>query len=44
MSDPYIICFRYENSSLPEDRIGKLVTETLAAVGLKVCQVSPFFV
>ncbi|XP_062193663.1 protein TRIGALACTOSYLDIACYLGLYCEROL 3, chloroplastic-like [Phragmites australis] len=25
----------YENSSLPEDRIGKLVTETLAAVGLK---------
>nr|CAB3456530.1 unnamed protein product [Digitaria exilis] len=25
----------YENSNLPEDRIGKLVTETLAAVGLK---------
>ncbi|CAD6225724.1 unnamed protein product [Miscanthus lutarioriparius] len=25
----------YENSSLPEDHIGKLVTETLAAVGLK---------
>ncbi|KAG2633533.1 hypothetical protein PVAP13_2NG264700 [Panicum virgatum] len=25
----------YENSSLPEDRIGTLVTETLAAVGLK---------
>ncbi|KAL5656127.1 hypothetical protein ACJX0J_035446, partial [Zea mays] len=27
---------RYENSSLPEDRIGELVKETLAAVGLKV--------
>ncbi|KAL5651179.1 hypothetical protein ACJX0J_034687, partial [Zea mays] len=26
----------YENSSLPEDRIGELVKETLAAVGLKV--------
>ncbi|AQL05668.1 Protein TRIGALACTOSYLDIACYLGLYCEROL 3 chloroplastic [Zea mays] len=26
----------YENSSLPEDRIGELVKETLAAVGLKM--------
>jgi ABC-type transporter Mla maintaining outer membrane lipid asymmetry ATPase subunit MlaF len=29
----------YENSSLPEERIATLVTETLAAVGLKVSQV-----
>lgn len=28
---------RYENSSMPGDKIAELVTETLAAVGLKVC-------
>lgn len=28
---------RYENSSLSESQISKLVTESLAAVGLKVC-------
>lgn len=29
--------FRYEKSNMPENCIEKLVTETLAAVGLKVC-------
>lgn len=33
----YSPTYRYENSTMPEDQIAKLVTETLAAVGLKVC-------
>ena len=29
---------RYENSNMPVDQISELVTDTLAAVGLKVCR------
>ena len=28
---------RYENSKMSDEQISELVTETLAAVGLKVC-------
>lgn len=34
---------RYENSAMPEDQIAQLVTETLAAVGLKVCTMMEIF-
>jgi hypothetical protein len=36
MSVSLFFAFRYENSNLPEERIGELVTDTLGAVGLKV--------
>jgi hypothetical protein len=33
---------RYENSSMSEEQIAELVTETLAQVGLKVCWIQNF--